>query len=146
MDHYRLLLVITITLFYHSFSSFHCPFFNTREKKVLKLFVYAMIPSCTTLHSMPKSCDPVNKALEVSYIGGYIPIYPDISRYIPISSTDFDYIWHCLTHNYPRTTDEISSRYLYYFWVMAATGRRTHTTFYYIQPYRALQTFIGSDL
>lgn len=74
------------------------------------LFIYALASSCATLHSMFKSCDPMNKALEVSYTGGYIPIQP----------TDFVYIWHCLSHNYPRTTDKISSRYFYYF------HRQTH--------------------
>jgi len=69
---------------------------------------------------MLKSCDPVNRALEVSYIGGYIAIPP----------IDFDYNWHCLSHNYPRTTDKISSRYLNYFRVIAATGRHTNTSFY----------------
>ena len=115
MNHHRLLLIITIILFYHSFSSFHGPFFNTREKKVLIFFMYAMASSYATLHSMLKSCDPPNEALEFGYIGGYIPIPP----------TDFDYIWHCLSYNYPRATEKISSRYLYYFWVMAATSRRT---------------------
>jgi hypothetical protein len=33
-----------------------------------------MASSCATVYSMLKSCDPVNKALEVSYRGGYIYI------------------------------------------------------------------------
>jgi hypothetical protein len=49
---------------------------------VIILFIYALASSCATLHSILKSCDPVNKALEVSCIGGYIPIVP----------TDFVYI------------------------------------------------------
>jgi hypothetical protein len=51
---------------------------------------------------MLKSCHPVNMALEVKYIGGYIPISP----------IDFDYIWHCLFPHYPRSTDKIYSRYV----------------------------------
>jgi hypothetical protein len=109
MDHYRLLLIITFTLSYHLFFSFHSHFFKTREKKVI-LFIHALVSSCATLDSTLKSCDPVNKALEVSYTGGYIPI----------QQTDFVYIWHCLSHNYPRTTDKIWSRYFYYF------HRQTH--------------------